>query len=232
MQLPRTVLAFVALTAVVACDDDDDLFTPQNSAIVQFVNAGSSGTVTGTAASGAVGTALTTGTASSTCVLVSPGSSLGFAENGTSITTSTATVAAGQRYTAILQGSGTSRTMLVVPEVVGTIAAGNYGLRIVNATSQTGNIFVTTPTGTATGTATSTLSAGAATGGNTGVSGFMGTPTANTRVRFFGAASTTTPLADFTVSNATAGTATTVVFANTAAGGVTAFAVPQCEIDD
>lgn len=178
-----------------------------------------------------MGSALNFQSASSACQLVSPGSSLGFAENGTSLTTTSATtLAAGQRYTVILYGTGTTRQMMVLPEVFPTITAGNYGLRIVNATSQAGNIYVTTPTGAATGTATTTLTSGAATGGTTGTNGFMSTPTANTRIRFYGAASTTTALGDFTVTNPSTSQVRTVVFANNATGGVVAFEVPQCTV--
>jgi len=229
MQLSKVSLALLTLVAVAACNDDDEALTVANAASVQFVNAGTAGTVFGTNGSTALSTSLATGAASSTCVLVAPGSSLGFSESGISVTSSSSTsLVAGQRYTAVLTGTGTSRTMFVLPEITGTITTGNYGLRIINATSQTGNIFVTTPTGSATGTATSTLGASTATGGTTGTNGFMLTPTANTRVRFFGTASATTPLADYTVTNGTSGSATTVVFANNATGGVIAFTVPQC----
>ena len=234
MVVRKITLTLAALAFAAACDDDG--LSPGEAAIVQFVNASatSTGAVTGTAASGAVGGNVAFQSGSSTCQLVSPGSTIGFAENGTSVGSSTVITTAGQRYTAILYGSGTTRSVLVVPEVAGTIAAGNYGLRIVNATSQTGNIYVTTPTGATTGTATTTLTSGTATGGSTGTTGFLPTPTANTRVRFFGGASTSVPLADFTVptANATAGQWSTLVFTNVVGGGVQAFVVSPCEVDD
>jgi hypothetical protein len=234
MSVRKITLALAALAFATACNDDG--LSPGEAAIIQFVNASatSTGAVTGTAASGAVGGNVAFQSGSSTCQLVSPGSTIGFAENGTSVGSSSVITTAGQRYTAVLYGSGTTRGVLVVPEVSGTIAAGNYGLRIINATSQTGNIYVTTPTGAASGTATSTLTAGTSTGGSTGTNGFLGTPTANTRVRFFGGASTSVPLADFTVptANATAGLSSTLIFTNAVGGGVQAFLVTPCDVDD
>lgn len=228
MQMKKAAVLLAALAFVAGCDDDDDPLGPTNSASIQFVNASAGSTVTGAAGSQAVGSALTFQSGSLTCQYVSPGAALQFAENGTAVATSSAQVVAGQRYTAVLMGTGTARTMIVVPEVYTTQTTGNYGLRFINATSQTGNIFVTTPTGTVSGTANATLTSGTATGGTTGTNGYQTFALTNTRVRFFGAASASTPLADFTVANPVTAVGTTVVFANDATGNVVAFSIPQC----
>jgi hypothetical protein len=219
------LLAFAA-----ACDSDDDTgLTSSNAALVQFVNAS---TITSATASGGttIGGSLGSQQASSTCMLVSPGTqSLGFTNGGATIGTSATTnLQAGQRYTVILRGNSTSNSTIVLPENYTTQSSGNYGVRFINATSQAGDIFVTTPTGTISGTANSSLAAGAASGGTTGTNGFLTFPTANNRVRFFASGNTSTALSDYTIANPSSTSATTVVFTNNSTGGVTAFTVPQC----
>ncbi len=225
----RTGCALALLALAVACSDDDTDLTSANAAIVQFVNASTIASVT-TSGGSTVGANLGPQQASSTCMLVSPGTqSLGFSSGGATIgTMSSMNLQAGQRYTVVLAGTTTANSTLVFPENFTTQSSGNYGVRFINATTQAGDIYVTTPAGAITGTANASLAAGAASGGSTGTNGFQAYPTASNRVRFFASGNTSTALGDFTIANPSSTTATTVVFTNTATGGVTAFSIPQC----
>ena len=234
MRPPKKIaVVLTALAMAGACGDDP--LGPESAALVQYVNATVS-PVTGTADAAPASGGVPTNMASVVCSIAPPGSTLGFAQLDTAIATATASTAAGQRYTAVLYGSAANRAAFVLPEVTPTIDfkaptdTGRYGLRIINATGQTGNIFVTTSTGTATGTPTVSLASATATGGTTGVDGYLITPPPLSRVRFFGTASATTALASITLPTVRAGQLRTVVFTNNATGGVTAFAFTKCEL--
>lgn len=220
----------VLVSLVAACDrSSDDGLSPTNAALVQFVNASSTGSVTMANGSQGLGGVLAFQQASGTCELVPAGSqSLQFAANGLVVAnTGATTFTAGQRYTVILQGTGASRSTIVVPEVFTTQTSG-YGLRLVNATGITGNVYVTAPTASIGTAATATLTAGSATGGTAGNGGFMTVASTDTRVRFYNTTSTATPLADITITNPSSTAGTTIAFANTASGGVAAFQINQC----
>jgi hypothetical protein len=222
-------LALVSLV-VVGCDDDDnDILGPNNSAVVQFVNASSAGTLTTSSNGTTLGTAVGSQAGSTSCTFVSPGSrTLTFSQNGSTTSTLNTNFVAGQRYTVVLQGTGANTSSYVIPENYTTQTAGNYGLRVINATGSAGDVYVTSATGALGTTPTASLASGAATGGTTGTNGFMSTSTANTRLRFFGSGSTTGALTDFTITNPSLTNGNTVVLANTATGGVTAFQLGQC----
>jgi hypothetical protein len=229
MDARRTVCALSFLALGVACSDDDVALTSSNAALVQFVNA--SNIVSAKTSGGStVGASLGPQQASSTCMFVSPGTqSLGFSSNGATIgTSSSMLLQAGQRYTVVLAGTATANSTLVFPELYTTQLSGNYAVRFINATTQAGDIYVTTPTGSVTAVTATTLAPGAASGGSTGAFGFQTYAISSNRVRFFASGNTSTALADFTITNPTSTSATTVVFMNSAAGGVTAFSVPQC----
>src|SRR4051812_38570 len=166
-----TLCAVSLLALAAACGDDDTELTSSNAALVQFVNAS---TITSATASGGttLGGSLGSQQATTNCMLVAPGTqSLGFTNGAATIgTSSTTNLQAGQRYTVVLSGNTTASSTLVFPENYSTQSAGNYGVRFINATSQAGDVYVTTPTGSVSGTANSSLAAGGASGGSTGTS--------------------------------------------------------------
>ena len=73
MLLRKAACALALVSLVTACNDEDAL-SPSNAALVQFVNASSTGPVTTTNAGAAIGSTLDFGSASSSCVLVPAGS--------------------------------------------------------------------------------------------------------------------------------------------------------------
>jgi hypothetical protein len=172
------------------------------------------------------------------CTLIPPSSTtLTFkAPADTNIAATGATnFAAGTRYTTILAQSGTTASAFVLPETFVNLTPGNYGVRIVNATGQSGDFYITPTAGTLGATPTASLAANTATGGDTGVGGYITSPTSTPRVRMFATGNTTTQLATITLSSTSLTTnvswtqGTTVVFTKDASGNITAFTFGQCQ---
>ena len=109
---------------------------------------------------------------------------------------------------------------MVLPENFTAPGSGSYAIRFVNASNQTGNIHVTSPTGQLGTPAVSSIAAGNA------INAYMTFPATNTRVRFMG--TSTTPMADITLTNPPPSAGATVIFTNDAAGGIVAFVVNPC----
>jgi hypothetical protein len=219
---PRSVvLAVASLAFAVACGDKDPTGTTGNAS-VQFVNASSSGTVTPAMGGQTLGTSLAFQQSSTTCQVIPAGTqTLAFASSNTTVATIAATnFEAGRRYTVVLQGTGSSRSAVVLPDNFTSPGTGNYAIRFVNASNQTGNIHVTSATGQLGTPAVTAIAAGNA------ISGYMTFPTTNTRVRFMGAS--TTPMADITLTNPPPSAGATVIFTNDAVGGIIAFVVNPC----
>lgn len=142
---------------------------------------------------------------------------------------------AGARYSTILAQSGTTVSAFVLPETWTNLTPGNYGVRIVNATGQAGDFYVTNTAGTLGATPTAALAANTATGGTTGVGAFITEPTSSPRVRMFATGNTTTQLASITLdatnltTNVTWTMPVTVVFTKNSSGTITAFTFGQCQ---
>lgn len=234
-----TRLASLALVAgtLAACDDVETTNpgTGQNGqfARVQFVNASSSTASTDVLLNGnTVQSGLGFQSASTGCVLVPAGSrDLTFRSGGSQVANTGAfNFQGGQRYTVLLTGTGATRAATVLPEVFTTPATGQTAVRFVNATGTAGDVFLTTPTGTASGTPTvAGLGAGAATGGTTGANAFTAYTATNSRARLYNVGSTTGARSDVTIGAVPAGGATTVVFTPPSGlVGPTGFQVNQC----
>jgi hypothetical protein len=149
--------------------------------------------------------------------------------------TGATTFAAGTRYTTFLAQSGTTASAFVLPETFVPLTQGNYGVRIVNATGQSGDFYITPTAGTLPATPTASLAANTATGGTTGVGGYITSPTSTPRVRMFATGNTTTQLASVNLdatsltTNVTWTQGTTVVFTKNSSGTITAFTIGQCQ---
>src|SRR3954471_9198290 len=168
----RTFAALALATLAVGCSNDDEDLTTSNAAIVQFVNASSGGSHTTTNGGVSLGTALASNSASTSCVLVAPGSqTMTFTQNGTTTSTLGTNLVAGQRYTVVVRGTGANTTSFIVPENYTAQTAGNYGVRFINATGSGGDVYVTSATGALGTTPTTSLSSGSSTGGTTGTNG-------------------------------------------------------------
>ena len=186
------VLALGATLALVACDDDDDIVSPQQTARVRVVNLNPNASSVGLFANGsAIGSNVAFGTAGATCVDVPIGQALTFRTAGsTSNLTSvqTTSLTANQNYTIVLYGNNTTPQSAVLSDNgVTAPTAGNAAIRFFNASGTAGDIYVTSPNGTLPGTANAAnLAAGQAT------TTFGSYPTANTQIRVFNAGSPTT----------------------------------------
>jgi hypothetical protein len=219
----RLIFFLLAVPFIPACSHD---IVTSDRAFIQFVNASPGIIVTTMVGGQNVGPNLAFGDASESCVGIPKGTqSLNFAVSNQVVAgTGAYNFEEGRLYTVLLQGTGSSRTVLVLPDNFTSPGGGNYSVKFVNASSQTGNIFVTSQSGSVGATPTVSL------GGGNAVNAYMSFPSANNRIRFFGTASASTPLLDFTLSNPSSTLGTTIVFANDVTGAVTVFAVITCAV--
>jgi len=146
------------------------------------------------------------------------------------------TFAAGTRYTSFLAQSGTTASAFVLPETFVNVTPGNFGVRIVNATGQSGDFYIAASnTSALTATPAASLTANTATGGTTGVGGYITAPTSTAFVRMYAVGNTTTQLASLNLASTSLTTdvtwtqGTTVVFTKNSSGTITAFTFGQSQ---
>jgi hypothetical protein len=144
--------------------------------------------------------------------------------------------AEGTRYSAILVQNGTTSSVVMAPETFTTLTQGFYGVRIVNATGQAGDFYITASNSQAIGASTlaATLQPNELTGGATGTGGYL-THSADTAfVRMYAAGTTTGQLASQNLAsnslttNVTWTMGTTVVFTKDASGKIVTYTFGQC----
>jgi hypothetical protein len=236
----HTVAYLAALALLAACDKESSVFQPDHSgeARVTIVN------TTPLVVKPYVGEQLASPTnlqpASwvQACALIPPSSTTltfkALADTNIAVTGAT-NFAAGGQYTTLLLQNGTAASALVLPETFVNLPEGQFGVRIVNATGQAGDFYITPTAGTLGATPTASLAANEATGGATGVGGYITSPISTPRVRMFASGNTTTQLATITLSstslttNLNAFQGTTVVFTKNSSGNITAFTFGQCQ---
>jgi uncharacterized protein DUF4397 len=149
------VLAFAPLAIVAACSNSDNT-SPNNTAMVRFVNATNSSidvANNGTVATG--NGSLGFGT-NSTCMTVNTASNaLAFNSAGTStaITGFTQNFTAGGNYTVVAYPNGSSTSFATISNGTFTPTSGQAGLRVFNAAAGTGSLVINSG-GTALGTGT------------------------------------------------------------------------------
>jgi len=143
---------------------------------------------------------------------------------------------AGTRYSAILVQNGTTSSVVVAPETFVNLTQGFYGVRIVNATGQAGDFYITASNTQAIGATTlaATLQPNEITGGATGTGAYL-THSADTAfVRMYNAGNTTTQQASVNLAsnslttNVTWTMGTTVVFTKDASGKIVTYTFAQC----
>lgn len=224
------VLVALAVSAT-ACDDDDPVQPDPDPALLRVVNAADvadvqlaiPGTTTPLAQD------LDFRDFTQACVEVPAGQqTLTFSSSGIELATTTFAFEENERYTAFLVASGPTRRAVIRPddEVAST---DNNALRLINATTTAGDIYVTAPGDTP---APSFLAGGnigpLATGND--APAYVHRSTQHTQVRLFDPGVTDgTPRADFALTGLPTSRLATVVF--TEAGtpaGPTAFMVTPC----
>ena len=153
---------------------------------------------------------------------------LTFRQGGTELASVTFTPVANEKYTVFLTASGTTRRALVLSDQH-TAATGFNGVRLINASSGPGDVYVTAPDGE--------VVASSRVHGNMGVTamgnsepGYMATEVARTQVRLYDVDATTgTPRANLTLSGLPSSRLVSVVLADPAAAGPSAsFVVFPC----
>ena len=228
MQQRFTRFALLTLLALAAaCDDDDPTEPEQQTAQLRIVNAAEIADVqvrrVGTTAP--LAQDLDFRGVTQSCVEVPTGEhAFVFSEADVlELATTAATFEAGRRYTAFLVASDGQRRAFIVSDNE-TASAGNNALRLMNATSTAGDVYVTPP-GTA--PAPGFLAAGNA--GPLAMSnlapGYVHRSTDHTQVRLFNTGTTTNPRADIALTGLPTSRLASVVFTNAAP---TAFLVTPC----
>jgi hypothetical protein len=217
------------LLALAACGDDDDAtgVNNGNTAIVRFVNA--TGTNYDLALNGAVGTGNgNLGFGGSTSCLslnaASPGLAVRNAGTTTNVAGFTPNFQSGGNYTVVAVPGANGTTQFVTLSGSNTPAAGQTGVRVLNAAQGFGNfdVYVTAPGGT--------LGAANATNVSTGnASSWFNVGSGTNQVRF-ATAGTQNVAFNFGNQNFTAGQNATIVIAPPAAGSTTlrAFTIVGC----
>jgi hypothetical protein len=186
------MLATTALALAAACGNDNSTNPTTQTARVRVVNLDQSSPTAGLYANGSlVGNAVGFGAAGSSCIDVPVGRAISFRSAGSATdlgANATPGLVAGQNYTIALYHSGANAQMVILSDTgISTPATGTNGLRLFNATSTAGDIYVTSPGGTISGTPFN-LSAGTA---SSGAFRFMSFPTGNTQIRMFNVGTTT-----------------------------------------
>jgi hypothetical protein len=221
----RLAVPCLALTALLsACDDKDDNtgVVGGSTANVRFINAvsGLSGNAALAVNGSVTGSAMSFGTAPTTCSAVNVGSgatSFAFglpATGGTtlqsSLGTASSTLIAGGNYYVIASGSSTSPTLQVIPAISTTApTSGNASLRVINLTGNS-TAFDVFATSTATLTGATPITTNLATGA--GTTTFFNVAPANSTITFTNTGSTTAALTTTLPSGTlTAGGTTTIL---------------------
>ena len=211
------LVALALLLPLAACDDDDDPMEPEpDPAIIRVVNVAE-----GTADVEVLGPGSTTplamldfGQMTNTCVEVPAGDqTIAFSSGEEEIASVEADLAEGERYLLVLVSNGAGddvRAVIGSDEV--TASAGNNALRLINATSTVGDVFVTPPDEDP---AAQFLVAGNISplaSSNLTLDDPYHRSTAHTRVRLFADGETIDPLSDITLTGLPGSRVATVVF--------------------
>jgi hypothetical protein len=238
----NSVVALAGLALLAACDKESSVVQniPSGVAFVTVANATPSvvkpsyGTTNFGPSSGVQAASWV-----QNCANIPAGSTtVGFKDlSGADIATSAATsFAAGTRYSAILVDNAGTKGVVVAPETFANLTPGKYGVRIVNATGQAGDFYITASNTQALTAATlaATLQPNELTGGASGANGYLTHSTDTAFVRMYNAGTTTgqqgsVNLASTSLTtNVTWTMGTTVVFTKDASGKIIAYTFGQC----
>lgn len=204
-------LAWLPLAAVLglgACDDDDDPVGQQLYAHTRIVNAtpvAAHANARMYADDERIGTIFTFGSASACNTLTVPEGTRNInfrTADSTLIAETEYEFISGVDYVIALlpdpAGGGASRVAVFEEPYPETVGAGMNAVRVINATTATGEVVFTTPTGAVTTTTPprTSLAAGASTAGTI----FPEVAAASTRLRLYTPGTATSPVGDYTLT--------------------------------
>ena len=234
MRATRSLLLALLAASIAACGDDDDTGANPSPSVarLRLVNAAAGTSSVDMLLSGS-DTPLATldfGQSNLTCVEVPAGTAqtLTFRSGSTTLATVTATFGKDERWTVFLTAAGETRRAVAVADEE-TAALATNGLRFVNATSSSGDVYATTPGGAPD---PSTLARGnlSPTAASDDPLTYNFRPVGDTRVRLFDVGTTTgTPRADITLEGLPSSRLATVVFTEGATPETSAFVVFPCQ---
>jgi hypothetical protein len=233
-RISTAILALASVAFVAACDDDDDpIGTGDDNTTVRFFNATSGGLNLDIAENGTVGTGnsnIEFGRSSS-CTRVSssnPQIAVRPANSTTSLPGFTPSLAANGTFTVLVTGTQASPVFTTLNDEFTTPTTGNAAVRIVNATTAAttgaGNWDVYVNPATPLGTPNET------TLGRTEQSAYLTVPAGQQNTIRLTNTGQTTALQTLTVPSLSAGTVSTIVVTDAAAGSSTlqTFTIPAC----
>ena len=223
-RITAAILALATAAALSACSSDSDnpVGTGNNNTTVRFFNATTSSLSLDIAQNGTVGTGnsnIAFGSASS-CTKVNnanPQLAVRSAGSTTNLTGFAPAFTAGGTFTVLVTGTQAAPVYTTLDDAFTAPGAGNAGVRIVNATtsatagSGTWDIYVNP--GTTLGTPNATAIA------RTGASTFLTVPAGQANTIRLTNTGQTTAVQNISVPSLTAGTVTTIVVTDAAAGG-------------
>ena len=235
-RITSAILALASVSIIAACDDDDDddpIGTGNDNTTVRFFNATSGGLSLDIAENGTVGTGnsnVTFGNASS-CTRVNganPQLAIRPANSTTTLAGFQPSFASGGTYTVLITGTQAAPVFTTLNDQFTTPSAGNAAVRIVNATSSAttgaGNWDIYVNPGATLGTPNAT-----AIGRNT-ASNYLTVPAGQANSIRLTNSGQTTAVQTLAVPALTAGTVSTIVVTDAAAGSTTlrTFSLPAC----
>jgi hypothetical protein len=222
-RITSAVLALIGAAAIAACDDDDDdpLGTGNENTTVRFFNATSGGLSLDIAEGGTVEAGngnLAFGGASS-CIRVDNDNhrlAVRTANSTTSLPGFSPAFAAGETYTVLVSGTATAPVFTTLNDEFTAPGAGNAAVRIINATSSatagTGSYDIYVNPGASLGTPNATAVQ------RNAQSNYLTVPAGQSNILRLTNTGQTGTVLNITVPSLTAGTVTTIVVADAAAG--------------
>ena len=222
-RITAAILALATTAALSACSNNDDnpTGTDNNNTTVRFFNATTSSLSLDIAQNGTVGTgnsSIAYGS-SSACTKVNntnPQLAVRPAGSTTSLTGFSPSFASGGTYTVLITGTQASPVFTTLDDQFTTPSAGNAAVRIVNATTSAttgaGNWDIYVNPGTTLGTPNATAV------GRTTASTYLTVPAGQANTIRLTNAGQTTALQNISVPSLTAGSVTTIVVTDAAAG--------------
>jgi len=152
---------------------------------------------------------------------------ISFEQNGTALASTTANYAMDGRYTVVVTNTGTQYRAVQLSDL-DVVAAGNNGLRFINATSTAGDVYVT-PLGAPPAATFKVRSSLAPLATTAEVPAYVQRPETDIRIRLYDVGDTSTPRADITLGQLFASKLATIVFTpSTGAGDPGGFQVNPC----
>jgi hypothetical protein len=214
------LLASLALSA--ACNIDQNDRIPPGPPRLRFVNAAAAASNVTVHLNDSPQSVVTGGlayrTATDNCSLVFDGThKISFVQSGNTIASVTAPFAIGTAYTVVLVSNGsTFRALALRDDEI--VAAGNNGLRLINATQTAGDVYVTAP-GSDPAPATKAAGNVGSLALSTEAPPYVVRSDTDIRIRLYDVGATSTDRADLTLAATLVNRLSTVIFVDRTFGG-------------